>query len=221
MKTNHGTPAQRKFFQVTYRLAQQSIESLTLWSDLADLYSKNLARHFDLITTNEDLLRLIGTNAKRSTIVTLFILIDNMGHGKNGHNIYRLAEMCHGLRELTKEALIEPLESDAIKRTIKVVRIVRNNLDAHHADNDEWKKSLKGESRQGLRELIDTIFQPLLRCGNALGIPRLSASALQSATRNNFKRLLRALEKQIRDKDVGQQYISVEQWEQSAEEEGS
>ena len=97
-KTDAQLKARRRFAGTVYRLAQQAVESYTVWNELLKVLKLQRPKHFETMLENEDLLRIIVTNAKRSFIVTLFILCDDGGYGSKGHNVFKLLDKCAGLR---------------------------------------------------------------------------------------------------------------------------
>src|SRR4051812_23498587 len=65
---------ERRFFTTVYRLAQQSVEGFAFWKELLPHLKLRRAKYWDAVTFNEELLRIIITNTKRSFVVTTFIL---------------------------------------------------------------------------------------------------------------------------------------------------
>src|SRR5438046_2737727 len=132
--------SESRFFTTVYRLGQQSVEGFTLWKALLPHLKLQQAKYVDAVTTNEELLRIIITNTKRSFIITTYILCDDSGYGKQGHSVHQLLERGAVLPNLDITAEKRLLGSKTTARRIEQIKILRNNLDAHHAASDEWKE---------------------------------------------------------------------------------
>jgi hypothetical protein len=207
--------ANRRHFTTTYRLAQQSLEGFTLWSVLLDPMKTQLIGQMPVISMNEDLLRIIITNTKRSFVSTMYILTDDSRYGSMGYNVYELLNRFSKLGFDNKEGMSN-LTSDRTKTAIKKVKILRNNLDAHHSASDEWKKSLGEIPNSEMGFLINTVYDVIWRCNANVGLDRLTADALRTRTLTYTDRLLRALTEQFSDGLVGKEFVSVNAWEAGA-----
>lgn len=204
---------ERRFFTTSYRLAQQSVEGFAFWKELLPHLKGRRGKYWQAIFTNEELLRIIITNTKRSFVLTTYILCDNSRHGSRGHNVHQLLRRCAALPGLDIAAEKKLFASPKIARTITQVKLLRNNLDAHHSASDEWKKRFGTLPNSDLEVLISTVYGIVFRCNKAAGIRRVSETSLRKASALYADRLLRALEKQAEDKCVGQGYVSVDEFE--------
>jgi len=211
------TMRDRKFFTTVYRLAQQSLEGFYVWTVLLNPLRVGVIGRQSVVASNEDLLRIIITNAKRAFVITTYILCDDRGSGAAGHNVYKLldraANIAPSFDKVSNEELLQTPEARA---AIKKLRILRNNLDAHHSVSDEWKESIGKIENSDLEHLILTIYNIVYQCNAAVGLEHLSAKALTTRTTTYGDRLLRALAQQIEDKLVGTECVSVEDWESGA-----
>jgi hypothetical protein len=205
--------SERRFFTTVYRLAQQSVEGFAFWKELLPHLKLHHRKYFEGVLFNEELLRIIITNTKRSLVVTTFILCDNSGHGKRGHTVYQLLERSSALLNFDVEAEKRLLDSPKIVRRIEQIRILRNNLDAHHAASDEWKRRFGTLPNAEFEELISTVYGIVFRCNKAAGLKRISEDSLRKTSTVYADRLLRALEKQLKDGCVGEGFVSVDDWE--------
>ena len=165
------------------------------------------------LSKNEDLLRIIITNTKRSFVITTFILCDNSEYGKQGHSVHELLNRCTTLPNYDVDAEKRLLISPKTARRIEQIRILRNNLDAHHAASDEWKQRFGTLRNSEFEELISTVYGIVFRCNKAAGIRRVSEDSLRKTSTVYADRLLRALEKQIKDGCVGKGFQTVDDWE--------
>lgn len=206
--------ADSRFFTTTYRLAQQSVEGFAFWKELLPHVKLRRLKYLEGLWTNEDLLRLLVTNAKRSFVVTSYILCDNEGQGQQGHNVFKLIDRCSKiLPDFDAQAEIQLLHSPELVRAINQVRILRNNLDAHHAVTDDWKRPFGRFPTEKFEQLISTLYGIAIRCNRSVGLRRISECSLREANTVYADRLLRALTKQEQEGDVGKQFGSVEDWE--------
>jgi hypothetical protein len=203
----------RRFFTKSYRLAQQSVEGFAFWKELLPHLKFLKGKYWQAIVTNEELLRIIITNTKRSFVLTTYILCDNSRNGRRGHNVHQLLSRCAALPGLDIAAEKGLFASSQITRTIRQVKLLRNNLDAHHNASDEWKARFGTLANADFEELISTIYGIVLRCNKAAGLRRVSENSLRKASALYADRLLRALEKQADDKCVGKGYMSVDEFE--------
>jgi hypothetical protein len=210
MTMNHR---ERRFFTTVYRLAQQSVEGFAFWKELLPHLKLHHRKYFEGVLFNEELLRIIITNTKRSLVVTTFILCDNSRHGNRGHSVYQLLERSSALLNFDVDAEKRLLDSPKIVRRIEQIRILRNNLDAHHAASDEWKRRFGTLRNSEFEELISTVYGIVFRCNKAAGLRRVSEDSLRKASTVYADRLLRALEKQVKDGCAGKGFVSVDDWE--------
>jgi hypothetical protein len=211
------TPSDRRFFATTYRLAQQSVEGFAFWRELLPHLKLRRLKYWDGVVANEDLLRLIITNTKRSFVITSYILSDNEGPGRTGYNVFQLVERCGKLdpdfdADAERRLLMKPDVVGAIKK----IRLLRNNLDAHHVANDGWKKTFGRFTNAEFERLISTLYGIVLRCNRRVGMRRLSENSLIKTNVVYADRLLRALTKQKMDGEIGPQFTSVDDWESEA-----
>ncbi|HCX31344.1 MAG TPA: hypothetical protein DHU55_16480 [Blastocatellia bacterium] len=132
--------SETRFFTTVYRLAQQSVEGFAFWKELLPHLKLQRRKYWEAILFNEELLRIIITNTKRACVVSTFILCDNEGYGRQGHNVQQLLERCTALPSFDANAEKQLLASKKTARRIEQIRILRNNLDAHHSASDEWKQ---------------------------------------------------------------------------------
>jgi hypothetical protein len=206
-------PSERRFFTTVYRLAQQSVEGFAFWKELLPHLKLRRLKYWEGISFNEELLRIIITNTKRSFVVTTFILCDNEGYGQQGHNVHQLLERCSALPNFDIDAEKRLLASRKTARRIKQIRILRNNIDAHHSASDEWKRRFGTLRNSEFEELISTIYGIVFRCNKAAGMRRVSEDSLRKASTVYADRLLRALEKQVKDGCAGIGFVTVDDWE--------
>jgi hypothetical protein len=211
--------SEQRFFTMVYRLAQQSVEGFAFWKELLPYLKLHRGKYWNAVLTNEELLRIIITNTKRSFVVTTFILCDDSKHGKQGHSVHQLLKRCRTLPGLDIDAEKGFLVAAKTARRIEQIRILRNNLDAHHAASDEWKRRFGTLQNSEIEELISTVYGIVFRCNKAAGMRRVSENSLRKASTVYAERLLRALEKQAKDRGVGRGFVSVDQWETEAMEE--
>jgi len=204
---------ERRFFTTSYRLAQQTVEGFAFWKELLPHLKLRRGKYWQAIVTNEELLRVIITNTKRSFVLTIYILCDDSARGRQGHNVHQLLSRCTALTGIDISAEKRLLASPTISRTIQQIKILRNNLDAHHSASDEWKKRFGTLPNSDFEALISTVYGIVFRCNKAAGIRRVSENSLRKASALYADRLLRALEKQAEDKSVGQGYVSVDEFE--------
>jgi hypothetical protein len=208
--------ADRKFFATVYRLAQQSVEGFALWLEFLPHLKLQKAKYWEAISFNEDLFRIIITNTKRSFVVTTYILCDDEGQGKKGHNVFQLLGRSADLPTLNFDAETRLLAQPSITRTMDKVRVLRNNLDAHHAASDDWKMRFGSLSNAEFEGLISTVYGVVRRCNMAAGLRRVSENSLRKATIVGADRLLRALARQVELAEAGTGFQSVESWETDA-----
>lgn len=174
-------------------------------------------QYWDAVVANEDLLRLIITNAKRSFVITTYILCDNKGQGRSGHNVFQLVERCRRVNPYPQiDADRSLLGEPGIARAIEKVRLLRNNLDAHHVAGDDWKKAFGRFSNAEFDRLISTLYGVIVRCNKSVGLRRVSEGSLRKANIIYADRLLRALASQQKSGEIGQQFTSVDNWESQA-----
>lgn len=206
---------QAEFFTTVYRLAQQSVEGFTLWTCLLDPFRTELLKGKQLvISTDEELLRIIITNTKRSFVITTYILCDNEGAGAKGLNVYKLIQQAGEIAsDFDSSAELSLLDSSANRQIIKKLRILRNNLDAHHSDSNDWKKAIGEIENAQLEYLIHELYNIVCRCHTCVGLDRLSLKGLTKRTTTYGDRLLRALVHQAESNLVGEEFVPVEAWE--------
>jgi hypothetical protein len=205
--------SERRFFTTVYHLAQQSVEGFAFWKELLPHLKLQRRKYREAILFNEELLRIIITNTKRACVVTTFILCDNEGYGQQGHNVQQLLERCTALPNFDTNAEKRLLASKKTARRIEQIRILRNNLDAHHSASDEWKQRFGTLQNSEFEELISTIYGIVFRCNKAAGIRRVSEDFLREASTVYADRLLRALTKQLEDGCAGKGFVTVGDWE--------
>src|SRR6266478_3091838 len=124
-----------RYFGSVYRLAQQAAEAVAFFGVIHRWFKTDWIKDFDNSVVNEDLLRIIASTSRRTSIVTIHILCDNRRHGSC--NVFRLVERI-GLSQIEKRAMRQRLRS--IASTIRKVSTLRNHMDAHLAEGDEWRK---------------------------------------------------------------------------------
>jgi len=203
----------RNFFTTVYRLAQQSVEGFALWKEFLPHLKLRKVKYWEAVSFSEDLLRIIITNTKRSFIVTTYILSDNEGQGEKGHNVFQLLERSAKFPSLDANAERRLLDQPNTIRAMAKIRILRNNLDAHHATSDDWKKRFGSVPNAEFEALISTLYGVVRRCNVAAGLKRVSENSLRNATVVGADRLLRALARQLELAEAGQGFQSVEDWE--------
>jgi hypothetical protein len=203
----------RDFFITVYRLAQQSVEGFALWKEFLPHLKLRKPKYYEAVSFNEDLLRIIITNTKRSFVVTTYILSDNEGQGQKGHNVFQLLERSAKLPNLDVAAERRLLEQPNTVRSMKKIRILRNNLDAHHGTSDDWKKLFGSVPNSEFEALISALYGVVRRCNVAAGFKRVSEKSLSKATVAGADRLMRALAKQLELGEAGQGFQSVDDWE--------
>lgn len=203
----------RKYFRNVYRLAQQAAESVALFGVLHHYLRSAWARDFDNAIANEDLFRIIASCARRTSIVTLHILCDN--GQPNTCNVRDLVKRL-GSKGYATESMKQRLKPHS--ETIRRIRTLRTNVDAHLSDRDDWKKDLgEGLSRKAVDRLLSSIFSILIDCGKTLQVRKLGHKALRDATTLLGERLIRALGEQLKARKVGKQLVSVQAWEDEQE----
>jgi hypothetical protein len=203
----------RNFLTTIYRLAQQSVEGFALWKEFLPHLKLRNAKYWEAVSFNEDLLRIIITNTKRSFVVTTYILIDNEGQGQKGHNVFQLLERSAKFPSLDAGAEKRLLEQSNTIRTMEKIRILRNNLDAHHATSDDWKERFGSVPNAEFEALISRLYGVVRRCNVAAGFKRVSEKSLRKATVAGADRLMRALAKQLELGEAGPGFQSVDDWE--------
>jgi hypothetical protein len=207
----------RKFFTTTYRLAQQSVEAFSLWTHLVEPLRDGVIGQQPFAETNEELLRIILTNAKRAFIVTTYILCDTDGRGAEGHNVQELIDRTAQLiPTFNKADEQKPLSSPDSKLTIKKLRILRNNLDGHHSVSEKWKQRLGTIQNSQMENLIIALYNVVVRCNAAVALERMPLAQLKLRTKTYADRLLRALAQQTKDNKLGTEFVRVEDWEGGA-----
>lgn len=196
----------RSLFQTVNKLLQRSIENHTLWISI--IKKSKSKKYFDVFYTNEDLLNLITSNSKQNLIISLYVLCDDTKNGNKGHSIFTLLDKCEATG-------IDAEQLDKLKSTlknlnpiIKKIRIIRNNQIAHVSAGKEWKENFKKLPKAEIETLIKTLSIIVSVCSKHLKIPILSHSNISETTIIYSDRLIRALETQIKNKDVGKDFLS-------------
>lgn len=202
-----------RFFTTVYRLAQQSVEGFAFWKELLPHLKLRRLKYWKGVSFNEEMLRIIITNTKRSFVVTTFILCDNKRYGQKGHDVHQLLERCCLLQNFDVDAEKRLLTSRKTARRIEQIRILRNNLDAHHSTSDDWKRRFGILPNAEFEDLISVIYGIVFRCNKAAGLRRVSENSLRKASTVYADRLLRALEKQVKDGCAGQGFTTVDDFE--------
>jgi hypothetical protein len=204
---------ERSFFTTVYRLAQQSVEGFALWKEFLPHLKLRKLKYWEAVSFNEDLLRIVITNTKRSFVVTTYILSDNEGQGQKGHNVFQLLERSARFPNLDPDAERRLLEQPNTVRAMAKIRILRNNLDAHHATSYDWKGRFGSLPNAEFEALISTLYGVVRRCNVAAGLKRVSENSLRKATIAGADRLLRALARQLELGEAGRAFQSVDDWE--------
>lgn len=203
----------RRYYSNVYRLAQQAAEALALFVAIRAWFRTGWARDFDNAIANEDLLRIVASGCKRTSIITIHTLLD---HGKPGTcNIFALIDRVEisGSEKRSMRQRLRPIAG-----TVRKIGTLRNHIDAHLSEHDEWKRGLgDGLKHRDVDRVLVKIFSVLVDCGKALGIPKLGYEAIRSASRLYGERLIRALSEQVAAGKTGRQIMSVREWEDEQE----
>jgi hypothetical protein len=203
----------RQYFRNVYHLAQQAAEAVALFGVFHDYFKRKWVKDFENATVNEDLLRIIASCAKRTSIVALHILCDN--GEPHACNVYGLANRLRGKHHSTK-SIKEVLRPH--KETIKKIRTLRHNIDAHLSELNDWKKELgAGLKGREVNRLLSAVFSFLNGCGKTMQIRTRNYEPLRSATMLYGDRLIRALGEQVKAGKVGERVMSVRDWEEEQE----
>lgn len=204
---------ERRFFTTTYRLAQQSLEGYVLWTEWLPHLKLRKTKFWEAISFNEDLLRILITNTKRAFVVTTYIVSDNSERGNEGHNVFKLLDYSADIPGFDVASQRQRLEQPEIKRAIRRIRLLRNNLDAHHSASEDWKKPFGEMKNSEMETLICTLYDIVREANIAAGFRRVSESSLRKTTSRSADRLLRALASQLEAGEAGPGNVSVSEWE--------
>jgi hypothetical protein len=203
----------RPYFNSVYRLAQQAAEAFALFVVIRDWFRTGWMKDFDNATANEDLLRIIASGCKRTSIITIHTLFD---HRKpRTCNIFALIDRVEISRS-EKRSMRQRLKP--IAGTVRKIGTLRNHIDAHLVEHDDWKKGLgDGLKLAEVNRVLATLFSVVIDCGKVLGIKKLGYVAIHSASKLYGNRLIRALSEQVAAGKIGRQIISVHDWEDQVE----
>jgi hypothetical protein len=204
---------ERRFFTTTYRLAQQSLEGYVLWTEWLPHLKLRRTKFWEAISFNEDLLRILITNTKRAFVVTTYIVSDNSKRGNEGHNVFKLLAHSADVPGFDLASQRKRLEQPEIKRAIRRVRLLRNNLDAHHSVSEDWKEPFGEMKNSEMEILICTLYDIVREANIAAGFRRVSESCLRKTTSRSADRLLRALARQLEAGEAGPGNVSISEWE--------
>lgn len=197
----------RKYFWRIYELLRRATESFILWAYIRNCYDGTLiARSSRAIYANHDLLNLIASNARSNAIIVLYILCDDSLHGSKGCNIFKLLEKgvllaANGIEK--HRAMFKKLKPEIGK-----LRLLRNNLDAHLCERDDWKVPFnKGPIDQANGVAFDRVlrecFAGALCVAQALDIDAVGHKDVEKRALTYCDRLLRALTVQCDSKAIG------------------
>ena len=197
----------RKYFWRIYELLRRATESFILWAYIRNCYDGTLNTDSSrTIYANHDLLNLIASNARSNAIVTLYILCDDSAQGRKGCNVYKLLEegallAAKGIEE--HRAMLKKLKPEIGK-----LGLLRNNLDAHLCEKDDWMIPFsKGPKEQANGVAIDRVlrecFATALCVAQALGIEAVGHNGVRDRTQTYCDRLVRALTAQCESKAIG------------------
>src|SRR2546430_10866143 len=202
-----------RYFRSVYRLAQQAAEAVAFFGVIRRWFNAEWIKDFNNAVVNEDLLRIIASTSKRTAIVTIHILCDNRKAGSC--NVFRLVERI-GLCRTEKRTIRQRLKS--IAPTLRKVSTLRNHIDAHLVEDDEWRKGFgDGLKKADVDHLLTVIFSVLIDCGKVLGISKLRYDAVRKVSELYADRLVRALREQVSAGKTGRQLLSVRDWEEERE----
>ena len=192
-------------------LLQQTAEAFTIWFWFDQTFHAAY-EHYATILSNERFLQILAFSCRRTAIVSFAIATDDSELGKKGYGVWNLINLMEQRKLMDAGPARKKLND--IEKTIKKIRILRNNVDGHYSRDREWQKSKHyGQlTYDEVWKAIVVLMSALCDCGLALAQRRekledfdtspIDFIKLQQSTRGYCEKMMAALKNQLESQAI-------------------